>query len=52
MFFYINQVKPSVAQVNLDVCCVVPPEMQEFTKDHEIQLLTHNDPAGTDFYSC
>jgi hypothetical protein len=25
---------------------VVPPELQQFCKDHEIQLLTHSDPQG------
>lgn len=38
------QVKPSVNQVNLDSCCVIPQEMQEFAKANNIQLLTHSDP--------
>lgn len=33
-------------QINLATCCVVPPELQDFCKDHEIQLLTHSDPQG------
>ncbi|XP_055352355.1 glutamate--cysteine ligase regulatory subunit-like [Paramacrobiotus metropolitanus] len=37
-------VKPSVNQVNLESCCVIPPELSEFAKKHQIQLLTHNDP--------
>lgn len=37
-------VKPSVNQVNLDSCCVIPQEMQEFAKANNIQLLTHSDP--------
>lgn len=39
-----TQVKPSVNQVNLDSCCVMPPEMTAFARDNDIQLLTHNDP--------
>ncbi|KAL1415839.1 hypothetical protein MTO96_028622 [Rhipicephalus appendiculatus] len=38
------EVKPSVNQVNLDSCCVIPQEMQEFAKANNIQLLTHSDP--------
>ncbi|XP_067944335.1 glutamate--cysteine ligase regulatory subunit-like [Watersipora subatra] len=38
------QVKPSTNQVNLTSCCVMPPELVEFAKEHDIQLLTHNDP--------
>ncbi|KAL1115101.1 hypothetical protein AAG570_007132 [Ranatra chinensis] len=37
-------VKPSIVQINLASCCVVPPQLQEFAKQHEVQLLTHNDP--------
>ncbi|KAJ8870391.1 hypothetical protein PR048_029412 [Dryococelus australis] len=39
-------VKPSIIQINLATCCVVPPALQEFTKDHNVQLLTHSDPFG------
>lgn len=38
------RIKPSVNQVNLASCCVIPPEMQAFAKEKDIQLLTHNDP--------
>lgn len=38
------KVKPSVNQVNLDSCCVIPQEMAEFAKVSNIQLLTHSDP--------
>ncbi|KAJ8870390.1 hypothetical protein PR048_029411 [Dryococelus australis] len=38
------KVKPSIIQINLATCCVVPPALQEFTKDHNVQLLTHSDP--------
>lgn len=40
------QVKPSIIQINLSSCCVVPPALQEFTKQNDVQLLTHNDPIG------
>ncbi|XP_046682533.1 glutamate--cysteine ligase regulatory subunit isoform X2 [Homalodisca vitripennis] len=36
--------KPSIVQINLASCCVVPPALQEFCKQNDIQLLTHNDP--------
>lgn len=39
-----SQIKPGVNQVNLESCCVMPPEMTAFAQDHGIQLLTHNDP--------
>lgn len=38
------QVKPNIIQINLATCCVVPPALQEFTKQNDIQLLTHSDP--------
>lgn len=38
------KVKPSVNQVNLESCCVMPPEMSAFAKENDIQLLTHSDP--------
>lgn len=41
-----SQVFPSIAQINLSACCVVPPSLQEFCNQHEIQLLTHSDPEG------
>ncbi|XP_063991194.1 glutamate--cysteine ligase regulatory subunit [Diachasmimorpha longicaudata] len=37
-------VRPSIVQINLASCCVVPPALQTFTKEHDVQLLTHNDP--------
>lgn len=39
-------VKPTIAQINLSACCVVPPSLQEFCNKNEIQLLTHSDPEG------
>ena len=39
-------VKPSTNQINFDTCCLIPPEMSSYAKDHNIQLLTHNDPDG------
>ncbi|KAH8382786.1 hypothetical protein KR009_005239 [Drosophila setifemur] len=38
------QVVPTIAQVNLSTCCVVPAELQEFCAAHDIQLNTHSDP--------
>ncbi|KAL0109904.1 hypothetical protein PUN28_013503 [Cardiocondyla obscurior] len=38
-------VKPNIVQINLATCCVVPPVLQEFTKENDIQLLTHSDPC-------
>ncbi|KAK0397046.1 hypothetical protein QR680_001953 [Steinernema hermaphroditum] len=38
-------VKPCVNHFNIDGCCVVPPELQSFAREHDIQLLTHNDPS-------
>ncbi|XP_037707723.1 glutamate--cysteine ligase regulatory subunit [Drosophila subpulchrella] len=38
------QVAPTIAQVNLSTCCVVPAELQEFCTAHDIQLNTHSDP--------
>jgi len=40
------QVKPAINQVNLTTCCVIPQDLTEFAKEHDIQLLTHNDPPG------
>lgn len=39
-------VKPTIAQINLSACCVVPPSLQEFCNKNDIQLLTHSDPEG------
>ncbi|XP_037953699.1 glutamate--cysteine ligase regulatory subunit-like [Teleopsis dalmanni] len=38
------RVPPTIAQINLSSCCVVPPALQEFCNKHDIQLLTHSDP--------
>lgn len=38
------KIKPSINQVNLESCCVMPPEMIQFAKENDIQLLTHSDP--------
>ncbi|CAK9810757.1 Glutamate--cysteine ligase regulatory subunit [Anthophora quadrimaculata] len=37
-------IKPNIVQISLVTCCVVPPALQTFTKENDIQLLTHNDP--------
>ena len=38
------KIKPEVIQINLEHCCVVPPELAAFAKEKNLQLLTHNDP--------
>ncbi|XP_070532578.1 glutamate--cysteine ligase regulatory subunit-like [Ptychodera flava] len=38
------RIKPSINQVNLQVCCQMPPDLTEYAKEKEIQLLTHSDP--------
>lgn len=47
-----TNVKPSVDQINLKDCCVVPKSLIIYAKQQGIQLLTHNDchdilPVGT-----
>ncbi|XP_031846189.1 glutamate-cysteine ligase modifier subunit [Nomia melanderi] len=37
------KVKPNIVQISLATCCVVPPALQSFTKENDVQLLTHND---------
>lgn len=39
-------VKPSIIQINLATCCVVPPSLQAFCKENDLKLLTHSDQAG------
>ena len=47
------QVKPSINQVNLDSCCVMPKDLVEYAKINDIVLLTHNDPQSKfDGYLC
>lgn len=38
-------IKPNIVQISLATCCVVPPALQTFTKENDVQLLTHNDPG-------
>lgn len=40
------RVKPTIAQINLASCCVVPPSLHAFCKANDVQLLTHADPPG------
>ena len=47
-----TKVKPSVDQINVKDCCVVPNDLIVFAKQQQIELLTHNDctdilPMGT-----
>lgn len=38
-------IKPNIVQISLATCCVVPPALQTFTKENDVQLLTHSDPG-------
>ena len=38
-----TKVRPSVDQINVRDCCVVPPSLIMFAKQEKIELLTHND---------
>ncbi|XP_038108256.1 glutamate--cysteine ligase regulatory subunit [Culex quinquefasciatus] len=42
--FEASSVHPTIAQINLAACCVVPPQLQEYCGQNDIQLLTHSDP--------
>lgn len=42
--FEASTVHPTIAQINLAACCVVPPQLQEYCGQNDIQLLTHSDP--------
>lgn len=47
-----TQVRPSVNQINIRDCCVVPSSLIQYAKQEKIELLTHNDctnilPPGT-----
>ena len=51
-FLPLTKVKPSVDQINVRDCCVVPNPLILYAKQQQIQLLTHNDctnvlPRGT-----
>lgn len=39
----------NILQINVITCCIPPPALVNFCKDHEIQLLTHSDPQGKIF---
>lgn len=46
------KIRPSVDQINVKDCCVVPKTLIMYAKEHNIELLTHNDctdilPPGT-----
>lgn len=46
------RIRPSVDQINVKDCCVVPKTLIMYAKEHNIELLTHNDctdilPPGT-----
>lgn len=39
------KIKPSIIQINLATCCVVPPTLQAFCKEQDIKLFTHSDSS-------
>ncbi|KAL7051285.1 hypothetical protein ACKWTF_004411 [Chironomus riparius] len=41
----------TILQINIVTCCMPPPCLVSFCKEHEIQLLTHSDPQVL-FPSC
>ncbi|XP_076181427.1 glutamate-cysteine ligase modifier subunit isoform X2 [Ptiloglossa arizonensis] len=43
--FHWANIKPNIIQIVLATCCVVPAALQEFTKENDVQLLTHSDPG-------
>lgn len=38
-------IKPTIVQINLATCCVVPPTLQAFCKEQDIKLFTHSDSS-------
>ncbi|KAM3718973.1 Glutamate--cysteine ligase regulatory subunit [Dirofilaria immitis] len=36
--------RPMIDHYSTEHCCTVPPELREYAKQKDIQLLTHNDP--------
>ena len=44
LYAWAEEIKPTTNQINLESCCVIPPEMNAFAQSKEIRLLTHNDP--------
>lgn len=45
-----SKVQPTITQINLSACCVVPPDLKEYCNEKEIQLLTHSDPQREFFF--
>ncbi|VDN55572.1 unnamed protein product [Dracunculus medinensis] len=39
-----EKVRPMIDHYNTEHCCTVPQELRDYAKEHDIQLLTHNDP--------
>ena len=51
-FLHQSRIRPSVNQINVRDCCVVPKPLILFAKQEKVELLTHNDctnilPQGT-----
>ncbi|VDN04911.1 unnamed protein product [Thelazia callipaeda] len=39
-----DEYRPMIDHYNTEHCCTVPPELREYARQKDIQLLTHNDP--------
>ena len=44
LYAWAEEVKPTTNQINLETCCVIPPELNDLANLKNIRLLTHNDP--------
>ena len=51
LFEWAEKTKPMTNHINLESCCVIPEEMSAYAKKNNIQLLTHNDPIGSNKFS-
>lgn len=40
------QVKPSVNQLSLDSCCIIPQDLAQYARANGIQLTSHHDAVG------
>jgi len=49
------EIKPCINHYSIEGCCSVPSDLQQYAKEKDIQLLTHNDPrhfATRDSFTC
>ncbi|CAG8600768.1 5452_t:CDS:2, partial [Dentiscutata heterogama] len=45
-FLDVVEVPPKIDQINVKSCCDMPKKMIGYAKEHDIELLTHKDPAN------